>query len=770
MKSTRAAAAAAVVYLAVLGYIAATSIQPPQAQPATAPPERFSAARAHLHVARAFIEPHPAGTPAHRRVFDYLVNTLRSMGVEYDIQETTAVRVLPGTPPVPGTNVANVRNLVARLRGARPGKALLLVAHYDSVIWGPGAADDGSGCAVLLETLRALKAGPPPDNDVIFLFADAEESGLMGAHAFAGEHPWMRDVTLVFNFDVRGVSGPSLMFETGPGNLGLIAHFARACSRPLANSLMAAIYYRMGLNSDFTPFRRLGLGGLNFAFIRGIAYYHTANDRPENLDLRSLQHQGNNALELARYFGNLQLDARKTGDAVYFNPVGFRLVYYPISLVAPLAAATVAWLVGLVVFGVRRGGVRAKGILKGGSAFLVSVLAVGATTLAGTLLAWRWRRYYMVYDDTLYLAAAAAVTVVVFGVGLGKALRSVTWQEAFLGAICVWAGLLTVSAAASPGASFAFQWPLVFALLAMTVELAARKSPASVPARLAGQGVCAAAVILFAIPAAVILHDGITAVLVPITAVWMALVLGLLIPWLAWLKEAIPRLLPAVSAGAALVAIAAIVIRGLSGPSSDRPEVVSLSYALNADDGRALWLSRAHKPNRFEQRFFPAGAQHGTVREFRPRDPGSYLKQPAPAVGIQAMQCDVLSDTVRGPVRRLVLRLRSPGGPQRVAFHLDPEAAVLASRVNGKPYASGRPWWFEYHGFGDREAEMEIEVPATAAPKLTVIEYFPWLPELPGYGPVRLPPGWILEPNTTGWGRGLRSGWTLVRRTFDLRR
>ena len=51
------------------------------------------------------------------------------------------------------------------------------MAHYDSVPFGPGAADDGAGVVTLLETARALKAGPPLKNDVIFLFTDGEEAG-----------------------------------------------------------------------------------------------------------------------------------------------------------------------------------------------------------------------------------------------------------------------------------------------------------------------------------------------------------------------------------------------------------------------------------------------------------------------------------------------------------------------------------------------------------------------------------------------------------------
>jgi len=56
-------------------------------------------------------------------------------------------------------------------------------------------------------------------HDVIVLFTDGEESDLLGAAAFVREHPWAKDAAMVLNFEARGTSGRSLMFETGPSNL-----------------------------------------------------------------------------------------------------------------------------------------------------------------------------------------------------------------------------------------------------------------------------------------------------------------------------------------------------------------------------------------------------------------------------------------------------------------------------------------------------------------------------------------------------------------------
>ena len=94
---------------------------------------------------------------------------------------------------------------MARLPGTRSGgRAFLLVAHYDSVPTGPGATDNGAGVATVLETVRALKAGPALRNDVIVLLADGEERGLLGARAFVDGYPWAQEVGAVLNLDTRG--------------------------------------------------------------------------------------------------------------------------------------------------------------------------------------------------------------------------------------------------------------------------------------------------------------------------------------------------------------------------------------------------------------------------------------------------------------------------------------------------------------------------------------------------------------------------------------
>ena len=63
-------------------------------------------------------------------------------------------------------------------------------------------------------------------NNVIFLITDGEELGLKGAREFLNKNQLASDVDIVLNFESRGTSGPSIMFETGGNNGSLIRFLA----------------------------------------------------------------------------------------------------------------------------------------------------------------------------------------------------------------------------------------------------------------------------------------------------------------------------------------------------------------------------------------------------------------------------------------------------------------------------------------------------------------------------------------------------------------
>ena len=407
----------------------------------------------------------------------YLERTIDSLGLARTTQ--TAQYQFPNGRPFALSNV------VARIKGAGPPgqKAVLLMAHYDSVPSAPGACDDGSGTATLLETLRALKAGPPPKRDIIALFTDAEELGLIGSRFFVGEsrggwgegHPWMPDVGLVLNFDAAGNHGPCALFETSDRNGWLIREFARADPVAIGDSLTPVVYRMTGTQTDMSIFLKAGVPGLNFLFFEGKDRYHSPLDNLSNLDGRSLQHQGSHALTLARHFGNLDQDDPGEPEVIYFNPLGRWFVSYPATWVRPLAVGAAIFYVAFVFFCWRYGRVKPGGLALG---FVALPLAMGL----GTLAAWGvWRllkqaRTVAEWQSSGALVAAClvAVAVVVFISFYAFLLKRVAFTALDLGWLG-WAAIVTVASAwLLPQGSFFPVWPLLFRLA--TTALAWRVS------------------------------------------------------------------------------------------------------------------------------------------------------------------------------------------------------------------------------------------------------------------------------------------------------
>ena len=112
--------------------------------------------------------------PGNRLASAYLFETYASFGYEPEYQWFSPRGALGG----------QTANVLATLRGtANPDLIYVVSSHYDSVAVGPGADDDSSGTAALLETARILARHPQPAT-IVFASFTAEESGLLGSREF----------------------------------------------------------------------------------------------------------------------------------------------------------------------------------------------------------------------------------------------------------------------------------------------------------------------------------------------------------------------------------------------------------------------------------------------------------------------------------------------------------------------------------------------------------------------------------------------------------
>ena len=282
--------------------------------------------------------PHVAGSPYNLVVRNRVASQFEASGYTVEIQSRFHCNPLFGA-------CSPVDNIIAVKPGSEGKNAVLLTAHYDSGWAGPGASDDGAGTAAVLEIARMAAAFPPFKNDIIFLISDSEENGLIGADAFAQYHPLFETVKAVINLEARGVTGSSGMFETGEGNRRIIRIFAKNVERPAANSLFNEMYMRMPNYTDYTVYKNKGVMGLNFAFSKGVALYHSAIDDPDHLDTGSLQHHGDNAWGMIKALGESNLDhIISEEDAGYIDVFASRLLHYPASIVLGLSLVLGIWV------------------------------------------------------------------------------------------------------------------------------------------------------------------------------------------------------------------------------------------------------------------------------------------------------------------------------------------------------------------------------------------------------------------------------------------
>lgn len=657
--------------------------QPPPALPDDAAAERFSAARAHRHLAEIARSPHPMGTAEHRRVRDYIASEIAALGLEPQLQQTTvAVRNWMGEI------FGHVANVAARVEGRGDGPAVLLMSHYDTMPHSPGAGDDGTGVAVLLETARALRQGTPPANDVIFLFTDGEEPGLLGARAFAEQHPWSADVGLVMNFEARGSRGPALMFETSAGNGPLIAVLERAVDAPAATSYSYEIYRRMPNDTDFSVFRRRQVPGLNFAFIHGGTAYHTAQDSLDRLDLASVQHMGDAALDLARAFGDADLAASwQTSDAIYFNLLGPVFIAYPGGLALPLAALLAAAAIVVLVVGFRRGRLTAGGLA---GAFAVNLLGAAA---GGAALGFAAGKVMSFYNFELG-GGWASQPLALLGLGLaaaGATLAVFRWLNGRIrGANLVAAGLvvwlvLTVAVSlAAPGASYLFAWPLAAALVAAALgwKRDAEDDVAKLPAL--ALAVAAALTVLLWAPTlnviGVALGPGAAGL---VGATVFLLLFGPLAPVLV-LSAARRRryLLPAAVAAAGVVLVAAV--QASSGFDAENRRPQNLFYTLDATTGEARWMSLDGAVDPWTSRYLTADPQTSDRPSFVLFGRPSVLASAAPAAPLAAPEVGWLAERDGADGTAVDLAIRWPYEVHRALLFLRTEAEIRAVASDGQ--------------------------------------------------------------------------------------
>ena len=357
----------------------------------------FSIENALDHLRIISKKPHYTGSEYHSVVRDYILNELKNMGLETEIQNQMVTRFC-----CVGTNTSNI---IGTIKGSSNGKSLVLLTHYDSRHHATfGASDAGSGVVTILERGRSfLSKNTIPINDIHLVFTDAEEIGLLGAQAFVKNHSLVDNIGLVLNFEARGSGGPSYMLmETNGKNGVLISEFINAePGFPAANSLMYSIYKMLPNDTDLTVFReQANINGFNFAFIGDHFDYHTSLDSFERLDRNTLIHQADYIMSMLNHFSKINLsNLDSENDYVYLNFPILKMLHYPYSWIYPLLIFSIIFFLFIIYLGLAINKLSTQGILNGILALTISLF----TCLSITIILWKTISYFNPdYADILH--------------------------------------------------------------------------------------------------------------------------------------------------------------------------------------------------------------------------------------------------------------------------------------------------------------------------------------------------------------------------------
>ena len=283
---------------------------------ATLPPV-FSETSLKAHVttlAAAEYEGRGVGTAGLEKAAAYLAGQFKAVGLVPGLPDGSSRQVFPSarTPDGRPTTLANIVGVLPGSDPAWKDQSVVITAHYDHLGMGwpnpragdegrlhPGADDNASGVAVLLEVARALAAAGAPRRTLVFVAVSGEEAGMLGSRHYV-EHPVRprEGIRAVLNIDSVGRLGTSPVGVIGAGTATEWPHVFRGIGFVTGIQTQMAT---QGLEaSDQASFIARGIPAVQL-FTPPHADYHRPGDTADKVDVAGLVRVATVAREAIAY-------------------------------------------------------------------------------------------------------------------------------------------------------------------------------------------------------------------------------------------------------------------------------------------------------------------------------------------------------------------------------------------------------------------------------------------------------------------------------------
>ncbi|KAK3988359.1 hypothetical protein QBC44DRAFT_104595 [Cladorrhinum sp. PSN332] len=322
------------IYLALLIPIIVINERNPPEPSGESPIEGVNLARAWLDLTTITRGHHPYNSHFNDEVREFLLKRVHSIldengvswttdGTDSDVEDpavtvfddtTSNCTILMAGSLVPNPTSAQIAayfegtNIVVYIKGKqddngrwwdaenvhetrRNEKGLTLVnAHYDSVSTGYGATDDGMGVVTCLQLIQYFThPGRQPERGIVVVMNNGEEDYLYGARAL-GQHPLNPYIHTFLNLEGAGAGGRANLFRTTDREVtAAYAGTSDPFGTVIASDAFALNFIKSG--TDYSVLYDIyGQRGLDLAFFKPRARYHTNQDDAEHTSRGSLWH------------------------------------------------------------------------------------------------------------------------------------------------------------------------------------------------------------------------------------------------------------------------------------------------------------------------------------------------------------------------------------------------------------------------------------------------------------------------------------------------
>ena len=247
------------------------------------------------------------GTEGHDETARYIADQFQRLGLApaADAGGYFQAFELPASPEraAAGGTRATASNVIGHIPGTRPewkGQAVIVAAHYDHLGTGwpdvhkgdegkvhPGADDNASGVAVMLELARVLAAAEPPPRSIVFIAFSGEEAGRLGSRHYV-DHARLfppPQTIGVINLDTVGRLGTRPISVFGTGTASEWQHIFRGAG--FVTGVESTNVPDSPESSDQVSFTAKGVPAVQ-VFAGAHADYHRPTDTTDKIDLGGL--------------------------------------------------------------------------------------------------------------------------------------------------------------------------------------------------------------------------------------------------------------------------------------------------------------------------------------------------------------------------------------------------------------------------------------------------------------------------------------------------